>query len=277
VDSRLRPKLALPFTVLRGDGVVRLVAGEDFRYTLAAPGLDAWLPDWLARFDGSEPLGRLLERLDDSRRADAAALVERLAGERVIVPAEAPDAYRRGAYTIEPAGLGSLRDAVARPANGVATANDERAAGPLVVFCQDRLDYHAALEFNRRLLDENRAWLWATTGPGGRGFVGPVFLPGAGPCLACVVRQFARLSPAPEIYEHLVEHAKSGGEVAPVPFPEDGVEILARLAAWKVALLARTEPAAAAFRFHVLEVADLTVSSYEPAADPECPECRRAT
>src|SRR4051794_6435571 len=34
----VRPRLALPFTFLTGPGRVRLVAGEDFRYTLAGPG-----------------------------------------------------------------------------------------------------------------------------------------------------------------------------------------------------------------------------------------------
>ena len=35
-----RPRLALPFTVLASPDSVRLVAGEDFRYTLTGPELD---------------------------------------------------------------------------------------------------------------------------------------------------------------------------------------------------------------------------------------------
>src|SRR5207302_70111 len=46
-----RPCLALPFTVLTAQDRVRLVAGEDFRYTLTGPGLETWLPDWLPTLD----------------------------------------------------------------------------------------------------------------------------------------------------------------------------------------------------------------------------------
>jgi hypothetical protein len=111
-------------------------------------------------------------------------------------------------------------------------------------------------------------------GPGGRGFAGPVFLRGAGPGLACVVAHFERLSPAPEIYGALAAHVRAGGEIVPVPFPEHGVEALARLVAWKAELLASAEPVAPLYRLHVLEAATLEVTSHRPLYDPECAACR---
>src|SRR5262249_25957750 len=56
-----RPRLALPFTILTTQDKVQLVAGEDFRYTLAGPGLQDWLPDWLAGLNGRVPLDAALE------------------------------------------------------------------------------------------------------------------------------------------------------------------------------------------------------------------------
>jgi bacteriocin biosynthesis cyclodehydratase domain-containing protein len=268
LDVRLRPRLALPFAILADRDTVRLVAGEEFRYTLSAPGLDAWLPGWLARFDGSTTVEHLLAGLGEGMRGEAAALVERLLGERVLVPGRAVDAHQPAPRRLQPTGRGPLFEAVAR----IATGGGEGEG--LAVLCQDRLDYNEALAFNAGRLAGGDAWMWATTGPMGRGFVSPVFLPDAGPCLACLVRGFERLSPAPEIYGHLVDHARRGGEIPAVPFAADGVEILAHLVAWKAALLAG-EGAVAAFRLHVLEVADLEVRAHRVAADPECPECAR--
>jgi bacteriocin biosynthesis cyclodehydratase domain-containing protein len=107
----------------------------------------------------------------------------------------------------------------------------------------------------------------------GRGYVSPVFLPDAGPCLGCLVRQFLRLSPAPEIYADLIEHARQGRPVEPVPFPAEGLAMLRSLVRWKAELLGRPEPPAALYRLHVLEVATLEVSSHRVFADPACPDC----
>ena len=95
-----RPRLALPFTVLPAADAVRLVAGEDFRYTLAGPGLDKWLPDWLAGFDGRTPLTALLDRLPESLRTTASGLAERLYGERVLVDGTAADAHTPARYRL---------------------------------------------------------------------------------------------------------------------------------------------------------------------------------
>jgi hypothetical protein len=89
------------------------------------------------------------------------------------------------------------------------------------------------------ILDGGAPWLWVTCVPLSRGYVSPIFLPDAGPCLACLLGHFERLSPAPEIYADLEEHARQGRPLAPAPFPERGIRILAELAGWKVELLER--------------------------------------
>ena len=73
-----RPRLAYPFTILTGTNCVRLIAGEDFRYTLTAPELDRWLPALLQRFTGAEPLHALLASLSASQRESALQVVQQL-------------------------------------------------------------------------------------------------------------------------------------------------------------------------------------------------------
>src|SRR5947209_6388355 len=90
---RRRPRWAYPFTVLTQPDTVRLVAGEDYRYTLTGPGLDAWLPNVLGRFTGQVPLEQLLLSLPEDRRAALRPLVERLYGERALVDGPAADAH----------------------------------------------------------------------------------------------------------------------------------------------------------------------------------------
>jgi bacteriocin biosynthesis cyclodehydratase domain-containing protein len=202
-------------------------------------------------------------------REAAREVVARLEGERVAVDATALDAHAPSRRRLAVEGRGAL-------AKALALIDDDDAredAPPLPVLCQDRLDYRDAIEFNARCLERADAWAWATTGPMGRGFVSPVFLRDAGACLECIVRQFERLSPAPELYRALVEQARAGLEIPPVPCPEHGVEMLARLVAWKTDLLALAEPSAALYRLHVLEVSTLEVTSHATLFDPECPAC----
>ena len=130
------------------------------------------------------------------------------------------------------------------------------------MFCQDRLDYHEALRFNRRCLETGTPWLWATTGPMGRAYVSPLFLPDAGPCLACLLNHFRRLSPAPDFYDDLSAHAAAGRPIAPVPFPGPAVEIVRQLIVWKAGLTGEPEAPAALYRLHVLEVGSLEVTSH---------------
>jgi bacteriocin biosynthesis cyclodehydratase domain-containing protein len=263
-----RPCLAYPFTVLSAGDRVRLVAGEDFRYTLSGPGLGDWLPGWLPLLDGSRTLGEALAALPEPQRAAARQVVERLCGERVLVdgPTEAAHAPRR--YRVAPEGRGILREALEATA-----AEEAPEAVALPVLCQDSLDYDEALRFNRRCLDGEVPWLWLTCGPLGRGYVSPAFLPNAGPCLACLLGHFRRLSPLPELYDELAEHARRGGALAAAPFPPHAAAVLAHTLRWKAELLGRAEPPSAPYRLHVLEVATLELTAHPVFRAPECEAC----
>jgi bacteriocin biosynthesis cyclodehydratase domain-containing protein len=273
--TQRRPRLALPFTVLTGPDVVRLVAGEDFRYTLTGPGLDDWLPGFLAGLDGRTPLAEALRRLPEDRRGPAEQLVDRLYGERVLIDGTAQDAHAPARWRLVPEGSAAWaaewQPAVSPlwpPGRGVGGEGQV-----LPALCQDRLDHDEALRFNRRCLDAGTPWLWASTGPMSRGYVSPLFLPDAGPCLSCLLYHFRRLSPAPELYDALAEHARSGQPVVPVPFPAPGVAVLQQLLLWKAALAQEAEPCAALYRLHVVEVASLEVTAHRVYVEPECPEC----
>ena len=259
-----RPRLALPFTVLAEENTVRLVAGEDFRYTFTGPGIEEWLPPVLEGLDGRRTLDELARGLSGERSAALLGLLERLHGERVVVEGPAAAAHEATRYCIRAEGSGRLIDGL---------ESRHGAGEALRVLCQDRLDYEEALRFNQRSLGGKTPWIWATYGPMSRGYVSPPFLPGAGPCLRCLVRHFQRLSPASEIYDGLIEHARRGGSVKPVSFPPEGVEILRQLVLWKASLLAEPEPPAALYRLHVLDVHAMEVSSHRVFADPECPDC----
>jgi hypothetical protein len=99
-----RPRLALPFTVLTDRDTVRLVAGEDFRYTLSGQGLDGWLPGFLAGLDGRTPLDRALGQLPQDQREQARQLVDRLYGERVLIDGTAADAHTPVGWRLAPEG-----------------------------------------------------------------------------------------------------------------------------------------------------------------------------
>jgi bacteriocin biosynthesis cyclodehydratase domain-containing protein len=260
-----RPRLALPFTVLTSSDTVRLVAGEDFRYTLTGPGLDTWLPDWLSGFDGRTPLDEALNRLPDARRAPARQLAERLYGERVLIDGAAVDAHDSARFRLVPEGNAAW-------AAGWQPDGEGRA---LPVLCQNRLDYEEALRCNRRCREAGTPWLWASTGPMSRAYVSPLFLPDAGPCLACLLNHFRRLSPAPELYDALAEQGRAGRPITPAPFPPQGVAIVQQLLLWKAALAEEAVAPAGLYRLHVLEASSLEVSSHRVLVDPECPECGR--
>jgi bacteriocin biosynthesis cyclodehydratase domain-containing protein len=259
-------RLTLPFTILTAPDTVRLVAGEDFRYTLSAPGLERWLPELLKKLDGRRPVDELLGGLDAAERDAACQLLDSLYSERVLTEASPRDRHQPLSFRLLIEGAGPLAD-------GLRSMPASNAPDRLVVLCQDRLNYDEFLQFNQRCRDAGDHALWASTGPMQRGYVGPVILPDAGPCLACLLRQFQRLSPAPEIYDHLLEHARRQEPMPPVPFPPHGVAILQQLALWKLTLLAEADPPAALYRLHVLDVATLEVSAHRVFADPECPAC----
>jgi bacteriocin biosynthesis cyclodehydratase domain-containing protein len=84
---------------------------------------------------------------------------------------------------------------------------------------------------------------------------------------------FRRLSPASQFYDALIDHARGGHVIEPVPFPATGVEILAQLVLWKLEQLGRSNPPSALYRLHVLELETMDVTSHRVLIDPECPEC----
>lgn len=262
-----RPRLALPFTILSGRDTVCLVAGEDFRYTLTGGGIELWLPDFLNRLDGRQPLDLALTQVADREREAAWHLVERLYGERVLVDGPPDAAHPATRFRLAVEGGGPLAEALAKMACEIDRGSVLR------VLCQDRLDYDEALRFNRSCRSGPSPWLWVTSGPMSRGYVSPVFLPDAGPCLACLVRHFQRLSPVPAIYDDLLTHACQGRPIPPVPFPEQAVELLKQTVLWKASLLAEKEPVPALYRLHVLETESFEVSTHRVFSDPECPEC----
>jgi bacteriocin biosynthesis cyclodehydratase domain-containing protein len=273
-----RPRLALPFTILPVKDGVHLVAGEDFRFTLSAPGLESWLPAWLAALDGKRALTEALDTLPELQQLAARSVLERLHGERLLVGGLAEDAHRAGRYQVRLEGTGPVRAELERlvgQASSLPAEEGRLPACPTVrVLCQDRLDWAAALDFNSACLEGDAPWLWVSTGPMSRGYVSPVFLPDAGPCLACLLGHFRYLSPAPGLYDELLAHARQGGVIEPVPFPAPGVAILAALALWKIEMLAEVEPPAGPYRLHVLETATLETTAHAVLIDPECSACR---
>src|SRR5437868_1559479 len=88
-----RPRLAYLFTILTQPNVVRLVAGEDYRYTLTGVGLERWLPDLMRRCTGKETLATLLGSLSEEHRRHAKEIIERLYGERVLVDGSAATSH----------------------------------------------------------------------------------------------------------------------------------------------------------------------------------------
>jgi bacteriocin biosynthesis cyclodehydratase domain-containing protein len=267
MDTR-RPRLAYPFTVLAQPDTVRLVAGEDHRYTLTGPGLDRWLPALFARFTGAWPLGKLLDDLPDEQRRQARLLVERLYGERVLVDSGAAEAHVARAWGCTVTGQGALCERL-RSALPAADGN-----GLVVVLCQDSLDYAFALAEQRRARQAGEPFLWASCAALSRGYVGPLFLPDTGPCFSCLLSAFRRLSPAPELYDALLEHGEQGKPFEPAPFPDEGVAVLEALVRWKLAQAALEQPPAGLYRLHVLELGTMEVSSERVFIDPECTVCR---
>jgi hypothetical protein len=263
-----RPCLALPFTIVTAPNRVRLIAGEDFRYTLDAHGLETWLPDLLANLDGRLAVEQLLAALPEERRTAAQQLLSQMYGERILIDGPAPQAHRPMAYRLCVEGQGDLL------AGWNLAPQMHPDAPEVAVLCQDSLDYEEALRFNERALQSGKPWLWVTSGPMNRGYVSQAFLPDAGPCLACLLGHFQRLSPAVELYTDLIDHVRQGKTVRPLSFPPYGIAILQQLLLWKVELLQLPEPPAALFQLHVLELASLEVTAHRVFYDPECLACR---
>jgi bacteriocin biosynthesis cyclodehydratase domain-containing protein len=265
-----RPRLALPFTILEGPDTVRLVAGEDHRYTLNAPGLESWLPAVLRRCDGTRPVADLAAGLSADQQEALAELIRRLYGERVLVDGTAEDAHSPKQYHLVLSGDEGMKIALAS-----LVQPGEPGRSPLAVLCQDRLDPSTALEFNHRQLLLEHPFLWVTVGPLRRAYVSPPFFPGIGPCLACLLENLRRLSPIPELQAELLAHGAAGKDIPSMPFPADLLGIVHAIVRWKLTSLAALQPPASLYRLHVLEVDSLEVSTHRVYRDPECSACGR--
>ena len=264
-----RIRFAFPFAILTKPDTVRLVAGEELRYTLRSPSLDQWLPRFLSHFNSEVKWRLFLDQLPNERQQHALEIITQLYGERVLLEGngQSPRLPSPLRWVVE--GSGKLSERLRGAVPAVLTN-----AVDLVVLCQDTLDYAAALDFNWRCRRSDAAgWLWISCGPMGRGFVSSVFRPHAGPCLGCLIRNFQRLSPAPEIYEHLIEHSCAGGEIPPVPFPAPALDLLAALARWKIESSAQSEPSVGVYRLHVVETDTMECTTHRVFRDPHCPDC----
>jgi bacteriocin biosynthesis cyclodehydratase domain-containing protein len=257
----VRPRLAPGFTVVRDAAAIWLVGGEDvrFRVGLAEP---AWLAELLDRCDGRSTTDELVVTAPPAHRDDAAAVLARLLGERVLVEGTPAQAHAAQPATYRVTGTGALADRLRASARADAT---------IEVFVQDALDHAALVAHNAAALAARRRWMWVTTGPGGRAYVGPLFVPDAGPCAACLVLHFRRLSPVPDLYDALLAHT---GPMTPSVIPDGALDTTLALARWKLALVAEPLAPAALYALHVVEVDRLVVTSHAPLADPECTACR---
>ncbi len=249
--------------------MVHLVGGEDVRFSIRVTGLAAGFAAILKQCDGKTPVDTLLLEVPELDRPRARQLLDRLHGERILCdgPVELvaiPSTQYRP--TLE--GAGAMVERL---------QSDTSGGHEITILCQDTLDYRTAMEFNRRCLGSHRGpWMWVTTGPASRGYVSPVFLPEAGPCLACLIRAFQRLSPVPQFYEVLDRHSAQGGGFSPARFPAEGLAVLESLVRWKVGRLGQPPIAPAVFRLHVLELDSMEVSLHRVYRDPNCPECHDA-
>ncbi|MEO7092369.1 MAG: TOMM precursor leader peptide-binding protein [Polyangiales bacterium] len=259
----MRPRLAPHFTCAVEEGIVWLVAGEDVRYRLDPGGDPSWLRDAIARCDGSRTLASIIAEVPIPVRADAETALRRLYEERVLVDGTASEAHA-------PASPGCRVIGASRVAELVRAHTTD---GPIELFVQDTLDHTALLAHNTAALAARRRWMWISTGAGSRAYVGPLFVPDAGPCAACVLVHFKRLSPAPDLYDALIAHGEHGGPFAAAELPPPALDVTASLARWKLSLAAQPVAAPALYALHVIEVGDLTVSSHAPVRDPECAAC----
>jgi bacteriocin biosynthesis cyclodehydratase domain-containing protein len=261
-----RPRLAWPFTIIpRGDDAVWLVAGEDVRFTVRAERAGEWLPDVLRACDGTRAVAAIVDATPARWRDAARDVIADLAGERVLVDGGSELAPQPAARDVVVVGAGLLADRLRALWPATAATPDA-----VRVLAQDDLDLRAAVATGARLRAEAASWLWVTIGPLTRAYVGPLLLPTAGPCVACVLEGFRQLSPVADVYDVLLGHA---GAFTPAPFPARGVDAVAALAAWKLGLAGALPPAAALYALHVVEAASLETTSHRVFRDPECVAC----
>lgn len=265
-----RPQLSLPYTVLTQKNRVRLVAGEDFRYTFEGISLEDWLPNLLQRLDGSRSLEELLQSLPETQRSPALKLMQQLYGERVLVDAPVTQSHTPQTLSFEVLGQGTL---IPLLNTSTSVFTEKSSSEKLIFFCQDNLDYQTALELNRQWSKKKIRWFWISYGAMTRAYLSPLFLPEAGPCLECLIRQFKQISPFPEIYEELMQQPPVSIRSVESHVSENALHLLKSLALWKASLLKETEASAFLYRLHVIEFTSMEISTHLVRQDPECPVC----
>ena len=253
----MRPRLAPGFTLVADASCVWLVAGEDVRYRIET----AWLAAPLGRCDGTRALDAILAELPDAQRDDARQAILGLTEERVLVDGTAVQAHEAivGARVIGDSPL-------AERVRAVVPAGES-----IEIFVQDTLDHAALLRHNAGALAARKRWMWVSTGAATRAYIGPLLVPDAGPCAACLLVHFKRLSPAPELYDALLDHP---GAFARAELSSSFERAVAAHVAWKLELAARPIAHAALYALHVVEESARTVTTHAPIADPECAACR---
>ncbi|HET7503580.1 MAG TPA: TOMM precursor leader peptide-binding protein [Kofleriaceae bacterium] len=256
----LRPRLAAAFTIVPRDDAVWLIAGEDVRITLRGDAVGSWLPELLRACDGRCTLDEVVALAPEPRRGEARAVLDALAGERIVVDGGAERAHRAAPVAWHVDGTGPLADALRARAP----------EGALRVFAQDTLDYAAALAVNTAQRAAAAPWLWASIGPEARALIGPLILPDTGPCLECLLDHFRLRSPVPELYDLLVAHP---GPFAAATVEPAALATVADLVAWKLTLVDREPAPPALYALHVVELTSLEVSSHRVLINPECPAC----
>src|SRR5689334_14912771 len=99
----------MPFTIIPEADCVRLLGGEDIRYSFRAPEIERWLPALLGEL-GAASVGEALAHVPAPRRRAAEELLARLVSERVLV--EARQRPSPSPYRIEMVGDGALAEAL---------------------------------------------------------------------------------------------------------------------------------------------------------------------
>lgn len=269
IAGRLR--FALPFTLVAGDGRLRLIGGEDVRLTLALEGLETWGPAALAPLHEGATADELAAKVAPAHRAPLAALLEELLGERVLVEIDAPFAplARPNVAWSGDAGLSAALGAAWEPTPAEGPAGGEEVR----VFAQRTLDRTRAIEAATRARLDGAAFLWVSTGAVARSFVGPLIVPRDGPCLGCLFEIFQRRSPFADLHDELDAHAARGGsfaEASPGPLV---TRVLSAIVAWKLEQARAPLPSAALFRLHVVEHEALEISTHPVARLDDCASC----
>lgn len=258
----------VPLTVVPESGCVRVLAGEDLRFTVRGEGLDAWLPQVLAALEPGVSASAASAHAPAPQRDDALEILARLTQERLLIERE--QVRPAAAPRVEVRGEGPLASRLRSETPAVTSSSGP----PLVVIAQSTMDYRWAQQVDREAAAQGHWRMWVSDGAAARGWVGPVMRPEGGPCLDCLLTAFERLSPEPELWQALQSHP---GPFATSTVPDAARDILCRTAALKLAGVTEPEAPAAVYRLHVLELATFEVTSHEVPVDPDCPREHAAT